>query len=169
MAFKLELPKKGLDFDLGGTIYTLNLDDQSRAAIYTKYSVIEAKEKKNNQELEILKTELQDKTLAIAEKYPDSVLEQQEALFAIDDEYTKKFKKAEEEANKIAKQDYIPFVDTLFGEGKGKELYKQCGSNFIALNKVIRIVMLEMSKENSVPDYFDRYKSKLEQFKENEE
>lgn len=151
----IPVPKKELVFDIGGEKYTLSLSDKSRAAINNRYQQIEAQEVANNQHTSKLQSMLTQELGNIPDNATD--LQAKEARFRISNKYEKKFEAASDKAEKIAMDNYLPFLDLLFGDGAGKKLYHVCGENIVAINKIIGLVMVELNKANDVTDYMDQY------------
>lgn len=160
---KIEVPKSELSFDLGGEIFTVSLADKSRARINEKYRAIAQAELLNNQHIAEMERELADRLSNIRTHLSDSEAKKREA--AISNDYDRRFKKAADEAEDIAKTMYLPFVDVLFGDGAGDRVNHICGDNIIAVNKVIAIVMTTINNENDVTDYMQSYAKSLEKMK----
>lgn len=160
---KLNVPLSEIKFDLGGEIFTLSLSDRSRARINDEYRKISQAELENNQRVTTLELELQQKLSNVRTNLNDTEAKKRE--IAISADYDRKFQQASDQAEKIADEMYLPFVDTLFGEGCGQKVYTICGENIIAVNKVIAIVMAKMNAENDVTDYMTEYAKSVEKMK----
>lgn len=160
---KIEVPKSEIQFDLSGETFTLSLADKSRASINEKYRTIAQAELLNNQHIAEMERELAERLANIKTNLSDSAAKKREA--AINNDYERKFKLASDRAEEIAATQYRPFVDTLFGEGAGDKVYKMCGDNIIAVNKIIAIVMTHLNEENDVTDYMADYAKSVEKMK----
>lgn len=160
---KVPIPKASLKFDIAGKVYTLSLADKSRAAINTKYQEIEARETANNQHM----AELQNKLVEELGSVSDTASDQQadNYRFRVNNKYEKLFDKAAEKSEEIGREQYLPFLDTLFGENAGAEIYAVCGQNIVAVSKVIGVVMVNLNKENQVDDYMAEYAKSVEALK----
>lgn len=151
---KIEVPKSSINFIIGGDGYTLSLADKSRELINSQYQRIETLEVVNNQKIDLLQSKLQEELTAI----PDvSDAEFKRRRNAIVNKYEQKFDNAGKRADEIGKEYYLPFCDTLFGEGSGDKLYKTCGQNILAVNEVIAKVMIELNKATNIVDHMAEY------------
>lgn len=160
---KLNVPLSEIKFELSGNIFTLSLSDKSRARINSEYRKISQMELENNQRVTTLEYDLQQKLSNIKTNLSDADAKKRE--IAISADYDRKFQQASDQAEKIANEMYLPFVDTLFGDGSGQKVYEICGNNIIAVNKIIAIVMAKMNAENDVTDYMAEYAKSVEKMK----
>lgn len=160
---KIPIPKSELQFDIAGKVYTLSLADKSRAAINTQYQQIEALEVANNQHMTELQHKLVEELGSVSDTASDAQADNYK--FRVNNKYEKLFDKAAEKSEEIGREQYLPFLDTLFGENAGSEIYASCGQNIVAVSKVIGVIMVNLNKENQVDDYMAEYAKSLEAMK----
>lgn len=150
-------PASSVKFALGDKKYILSLEDKSRESINEAYSKISYLETENEQTAEVLQQEYAEKLADIddkAETVKESVLMRQRN--DLKNEYTKKLDAVANRSEEIATQEYKPFLDLLFGQKAGDEIFNMVGQNSIAVNKIIAAVMLEFNQVNNVEDYMTR-------------
>lgn len=166
---KIELPTTSIEFKIGKKTYTLSLADKSRARINKKYSDITKFEDDKG-----------DSTQLVIHRYQDAIDEiekEKDARELTDNPMTKteefekrqkmiaKFQKeADKNANELdvhTKKSAVEFLDYLFGDGTGDELYGLVDQNTIALSKIIFQIMTEFNRENDIYQYRDTYMKKL--------
>lgn len=153
-AIKIEVPQSSIKFEIGGDDYVLSLSDKSRELINSQYQRIETLEVVNNQKIDLLQSKLQEELTAI----PDvSDAEYKRRRNTIVNKYEQKFANAGKRADEIGMEYYMPFCDTLFGQGAGNKLYKRCGENILAVNEIIAKVMIELNKATNIVDHMDEY------------
>lgn len=168
-AIKIEMPTTVIEFDLGVKKYKLSLADKSRARINKKYQDITDYETKKNKALDLIisnrRDELEDldaeQTKREETDNPMRNSEKEARRSEIDDKYQAEIDSTQKKLDTHTKKESTSFLDYLFGDGAGKEIFEMCDENTIAVTKVIFQVMTEFNRENDIYDYRTKYLAKL--------
>lgn len=165
----VELPATKIEFKIGAKTYTLSLADKSRARINKKYDAITKFEDEKGDSTEMVIKRYQD-AIDDIEKERDK-RELTDNPMSNEEEFKKRQAEIAKFQNEVdknnqdldihTKKSAIEFLDYLFGQGTGNELYNLVDQNTIALSKIIFQIMTEFNRENNIYQYRDAYMQKL--------
>jgi hypothetical protein len=166
---KIELPTTSIEFKIGKKTYTLSLADKSRARINKKYSDITEFEDDKGDSTQLVINRYQDAIDEIekekdARELTDNPMTKTEEFERRQEMIAKFQKEVNKNSNELdvhTKKSAVEFLDYLFGDGIGDELYGLVDQNTIALSKIIFQIMTEFNRENDIYQYRDTYMKKL--------
>lgn len=165
----VELPATKIEFKIGAKTYTLSLADKSRARINKKYDAITKFEDEKGDSTEMVIKRYQDEIDKIEKErdereLTDNPISNQEEFKkrqATIAKFQSEVDKNNKELDIHTKKSAIDFLDYLFGEGTGNDLYNLVDRNTIALSKIIFQIMTEFNRENDIYQYRETYIKKL--------
>lgn len=187
MPIKIEMPKKEIKFDIGGQIYTLSLSDKSRLRIEQEYQRTTKYETKIQRETTALINTYISKINEVEDRYTndkrraDAIAAKKESqktkadhdfapmpLAKLNEERAiieTKYQKLIDDANKRleshTEKTGVKFIDYLFGDGKGDEIFEMVDHSSLVLSKIIFQIMAEFHSETNIVDYKQKYIEKL--------
>lgn len=183
MPIKIEMPKKEIEFDIGGKFYTLSLSDKSRLRIEQEYQRTTKYETKIQQETSVLINEYIEKINEVEDHYsndknkakiiaakqtekktdddlafkPMTLAELNAQRTAIESKYTKLINDKNSRLENHTEKTGVKFIDYLFGNGKGDEIFESVDHSSLVLSKIIFQIMAEFHSETNIVDYKQKY------------
>ncbi|MGV0167176.1 hypothetical protein ACRYI5_01090 [Furfurilactobacillus sp. WILCCON 0119] len=168
----LIIPKDHLDFEIGGKTFTASFADKSVAVFKATALDIEKQEVHSVQEVDRLATEVTAKKDEARNKEHDKLkpneVALQKILAALDRDYNKRFVKVYEKASKKATEQYKQYLDDLFGDGSGEQIYKLCSESSNVLAKVVTQIIENVTQATDLSDYRQRYADEIAAIKASE-
>ena len=187
MPVKIEMPKKEIEFDIGGKVYTLSLSDKSRLRIEQEYQRTTKYEAKIQQETSVLINEYIEKINEVEDRYtndknkakaivakpaakktnddlafkPMTLAELNAQRTAIESKYTKLINDKNSRLENHTEKTGVKFIDYLFGDGKGDEIFELVDHSSLVLSKIIFQIMAEFHSETNIVDYKQKYIEKM--------
>lgn len=169
---KLDVPKSGINFEIGGENFLLSLSDTSRGRYLEAFDKVSNQEVKDLNKRDIEITEYNQQQANMKARYATdetkSAVDYKKASILLENEFSKRMKKNNSNRTKVLIQLQYEFLDVCFGKGSGKKLFKICDESTIVLNKVIRMIIAEIQKNNNINDFYDDYRKKIEEMKPDE-
>ena len=165
----IEIPTTNIDFKIGKKTYSISLADKSRARINNRYDEITKYEDANGDSTQLMLSKYQDVIDNIEKernkredsKNPMTKQEEVELKQKAISEFQKKIDKNDKELYDKSEKTAIEFLDYIFGDGAGNEIYNLVDQNTIALSKIIFQIMTEFNRENNIYEYRQSYMKKL--------
>lgn len=169
MPVKIEMPKKEIEFDIGGKFYTLSLSDKSRLRIEQEYQRTTKYEAKIQQETSVLINEYIEKINEVEDHYtndknkakPMTLAELNAQRTAIESKYAKMINDKNSRLENHTEKTGVKFIDYLFGDGKGDEIFELVDHSSLVLSKIIFQIMAEFHSETNIVDYKQKYIEKM--------
>lgn len=154
----LEIPSNRMTFNIGDEDYTVSFADKSFAVFLDQYNEIKNAEFRLQQDLQQRSVEITEKKAQLEDDMinePMSELNHKKQI--LDRRYLKIYDDIQNKYSADGKQRFYKLLDSMFGKGKGKEIYSACSDSMIVFSKVVAQIMINIEQHNNVNDYRDKY------------
>lgn len=164
----IEIPKSTLDFEIGNKKYTLDMSDKTINQLNYKVNQIQTNEIKAEQVIQEKIASYDEELKNLRSKNTIQGLNQADFKHEehkLQNKFDRMVINASEKSFKKLTEAYINFLNYVFGNNAGQDIYQLCNESTIVLGKVVTQISVAINNDQDLVDYRMQYVKKIKALK----